>query len=497
MRILIDTNILIYREDSNTLSDDIQHLFKIIEKNNIPIVVHPLSYKDISNDNNVERKRITLSKYSTYLELDSPPDPDSDVNFRKVIQKTTNENDNIDDHLIFSIYKDAVDLFISNDNKIHDKAARLQISDRILKIDEALEYFQKLYPEVNLITASPALTETPLHNINLDDDFFDSLKSDYPEFIDWFKRKSKDGAKAWVYYNKDKIGAFLLLKDEDEPIIYHGGNISKKKRIKISTFKVTFSGYKIGELFIKMSIEYAIKKNVDEIYLTHFTTPNDPLVILIEEFGFIQVAKKEKGEDIYIKKLKTNTASLDPIDISKIFYPTYYDGDKVNKFIIPIRAIYHDRLFQTHDENAPLLFYDYLLLTEANTIKKAYICHSKTKRIKTGDIIIFYMSGSKKGLTSVGIVENIYTDVQDANEILKYVGKRSVYSDKEITEISKNKTLIIIFRWHCYFRALILLKDLLNNNILRGAPQSIVEIEHEKYMIIKKIGKLDNGFTIH
>ena len=39
--------------------------------------------------------------------------------------------------------------------------------------------------------------------INLDDVFFDSLKMDYPEFVDWFNRKSRKGKVAFVQYDSD------------------------------------------------------------------------------------------------------------------------------------------------------------------------------------------------------------------------------------------------------------------------------------------------------
>lgn len=56
------------------------------------------------------------------------------------------------------------------------------------------------------------------------DRFFDELKSDYPGnanstgFIDWFNKKAAANSTALVFDDDDGLGAFVYLKDEDEPI---------------------------------------------------------------------------------------------------------------------------------------------------------------------------------------------------------------------------------------------------------------------------------------
>lgn len=53
---------------------------------------------------------------------------------------------------------------------------------------------------------------TRFADVNIEDDFFDSLKRDYVEFCDWFHRKSSLGEKALVYKEDNSIGAFIYLK---------------------------------------------------------------------------------------------------------------------------------------------------------------------------------------------------------------------------------------------------------------------------------------------
>ena len=80
------------------------------------------------------------------------------------------------------------------------------------------------------------------------------------------------------------------------------------------------------------------------MYFTHFTEPDDYLVELIECFGFCRVARKN-GEDVFVKKLLPEKGIRDPIEISRRFYPSFYDGKLVRKFAVPIHCEYHERLF--------------------------------------------------------------------------------------------------------------------------------------------------------
>lgn len=61
-------------------------------------------------------------------------------------------------------------------------------------------------------------------DINLDDQFFDTLKADYPGnehstgFVDWFHKKARERKTALVFEDDEGIGAFICLKLETEEI---------------------------------------------------------------------------------------------------------------------------------------------------------------------------------------------------------------------------------------------------------------------------------------
>lgn len=149
------------------------------------------------------------------------------------------------------------------------------------------------------------------------------------------------------------------------------------------------------------------------------------MVELITEYGFMKVGVKNNGEDIFVKRLNVDQGgaeSLSPLNISKTFYPSFYDGDRVKKFVVPIVPKYHDKLFTDFPKGQTTLpEYNFEFVVEGNTIKKAYLSHSKIKRIGPGDLILFYRSEDIQSITSIGVVESIYTGIEDSGQILKLV----------------------------------------------------------------------------
>ena len=55
MRILLDTNIIISRENNKIIDEDLQILLRIINKLKLNIVLHPKSIEDIKRDKDENR----------------------------------------------------------------------------------------------------------------------------------------------------------------------------------------------------------------------------------------------------------------------------------------------------------------------------------------------------------------------------------------------------------------------------------------------------------
>jgi hypothetical protein len=363
-----------------------------------------------------------------------------------------------------------------------------------------------------LILPSPLKKELAA-DLNINDPFFDYFKEKYPLFEQWLYKCSNEKRECWVFYeNQKSIGALLIPKIEDEPIDSIPP-LPKKKRLKICLFKVQSIGNRIGELFIKCATKLAFDENLSEIYLTHFTEKNDKLIELVSEYGFRKEAiyKRSNGnEELFLKSVflkGQNIDELSQIDIAKQYYPCFDDREATRKFIIPIRPEYHDRLFTdcptNHYPDKKIYqrtleeFFEvgtrYQLIVEGNTIKKAYLCHSNSRRIRKGDIILFYRSKDLKSITSLGIVESIKVGITDFEEIFKEVKNRTAYSKEKIKVIAEKPTTVILFTHQTYFDKGLDIKYL--KSIKVAPPMSITEIDHEKYEKLKEVGKLDKRLT--
>lgn len=502
MRVLFDTNIFILREDDEVLSTDLADLQRHLAGLKTEILIHPLSIAELKNDKDTKRRDVHLSKIRAYSILEKPPIPNEHDNFSTIIGPIKTDHDRVDNALLFSLYRNAVDFLLTEDREMHKKAQLLEIEDRVFLVTEALDFIKAILPPKIHVNTPPALSHDHIYNLDIQDPIFHSLIEDYPQFKEWFIKISREGRRCYVNRRSDgSIGALLIYKIEDEEIPIDPP-LPQKKRLKIATLKVTHVGYKIGELLIKTAIDIALKQKIDEVYLTHFIEQEDRLVELITDFGFYQagVLQKERPEPVFIKHLKPTEATLsfiEPSEVSKKYYPSYYDGSQVNKYIIPIQPAYHNNLFIDYQKNRQAFLLELWgdFVAEGNTIKKAYLTQSKIQKIKPGDIILFYRSRDMHAITSLGVVDQFHSDISP-EEIMRIIGKRSVYSKNDIEGLTKNPS-IILFRHHFHFTNSVLLKPMLQAHILKGAPQSPMQINQAAYEWIIKEGGIDESFTVH
>jgi hypothetical protein len=119
-------------------------------------------------------------------------------------------------------------------------------------------------------------------------------------------------------------------------------------------------------------------------------------------------------------------------------------------------------------------------------MRKAYLCHSNIKDIPDGSVLAFYRSQQNQGIIALGVVEKVRRS-SSANIIAHTVGKRTVYSMREIKNISYKPVLSILFRQTRSFHPELPLKDLIPGGVFRSPPQSIIRIPKEGILCIKRI----------
>lgn len=131
-----------------------------------------------------------------------------------------------------------------------------------------------------------------LCELDLDDEFFDSLKADYKDFSEWFKRKANE--RSFVTFCGSKITSFLLMKIEDESENYGDFLVpfEPARRLKICTFKVDDAGKGIGEEFLNLVMDRALSEKVLEVYLTVFDE-YDYFIKFLKGYGFNEYTKKK------------------------------------------------------------------------------------------------------------------------------------------------------------------------------------------------------------
>lgn len=489
MRVLIDTNIIIKREDYRKIELNTIFFFKNARKNNYSIVYHPKQLDDINKDKNLSRKENTLSKIKIYDEIEFDLDPNKDSDFMAKIGVPKKNNDEIDNHLLYALYRDAVEFLITEDLEIHKKADKLSISDRVFTIDEISYAFRDL--EGNSLSVPLFLKEREWATLDLLDPFFDSLKVDYPDFEKWFRQKSRKGRKGWIYQPKTQIEAICLWKVEQNESVKQLLLNENFNGIKICTMKVQSFGKKIGELFLQLIFELARTKKLDYVYVSAFPDKEN-LILMLEQFGFVKKGKNEAGEDYYLKELKPNGLTEDqiqkypPLEFSKLYYPSLLIA-KSDIYTIPIRPQFYDILFNQIDRKQTRLT-SFISNTQipGNTIKKAYISKAVTTQLRAGDLLTFYRSQDKQAIVSIGIVEEVHTRINDLNKAKILTRKRTVYSDKEINQLiqeSTNGITVILFRHHFYLDRLIIKDEAIERKILNGPPQALTKIDNRDEMI--------------
>ena len=278
---------------------------------------------------------------------------------------------------------------------------------------------------------------------------------------------------------------FLKVEGENENYSEITPAFSKKKRLKIGTFKVVSNGLRIGERFLKIVFDNAKQYKVDEIYVTIFDNRQEllSLTFLLEKFGFKYYGEKisQSGtEKVYVRDFAKNSDDTNP----RLSFPWLSKTSDV--YVIPIKPEYHTELLP-----------DSILRTESpddfvdnepyrNAISKAYVSHSQTRNLNSGDIIVFYRSGGiYKGVaTTIGIVENVIKP-ETLDELIRVCRKRTVLSQNELKEywerFPANKPFVINFLYAFSFIKRMTLKEMLDNAILPNMEtvKTITKIERK------------------
>lgn len=413
-----------------------------------------------------------LSKLGKYAELDYNHAPDDEY-FSMCRSEAKSENDIVDDYLLFAVYKDAVHYLVTEDKKIHSKAVALGTSDRIFTVSEFCEFVSERYELRS--ERLPTVEEVSVRDLNHLDSIFDSLRKDYPGFDDWMRRISREGRRAWVTFSGNKISGICIFDPRNAGC---GGNM------KLCTFKVSsdYQGEKLGELLLQQAFFFAHHQNrgrIGAIYV-EVTSDKDNLLAWFADFGFYKISETRRRDgdcEITLKKdMSSLVKSEDPFQDSIHFFPYCSFPPDVQAFIVPIQPKFAEKLFPDLQEQMQLPGMS-LQAACGNAIKKAYICNTPTKNINAGDLLLFYESRTLRAVVCYGVVESVVRS-RNPEDILSFIGKRSVYSAQDIAELcgSRNKAVAIKFRYCGKLPRSIRYSTLSSEGVVSGPPISFVNV---------------------
>ncbi len=261
----------------------------------------------------------------------------------------------------------------------------------------------------------------------------------------------------------------------------------------------------MGERFLKIVFDNALRFDVEEIYVTLFNKriEQQRLINLFEQYGFSLHGYKKglnNNELVYVRPFAGTATRSFP----KQTYPFFSTKGQV--FIVPIYPQYHTELLP-----------DSILRTESpvdfvenephrNAISKVYISRSIERNLNSGDIIIFYRTGGyyKSVVTSIGIVENVIHNISNESHFIRLCRKRSVFTDRELSKhwnySRYNRPFIVNFLYSYSFPKRINLKRLIEIGVIsdyKSAPRGFTRISIKNLTDIMKECRADERIAVN
>lgn len=480
MKFLIDTNVFIPLEPTNTrdieeMTEGTTRLSRLAIKHNHQLFLHPEVITDISRDSNESRSILRKIQASKYPLLSNPPQAPSDL-LQTLGNPERGTNDWVDNQLLVALAANAVDFLVTEDKRLHKKAIRIGLADRTTTIQEAVSIVVDLSETAP--KPPPAVQSIKAYGLNPTDPVFDSLREDYPGFDAWFQKSCREHRQSWrIEASGGEISGFCIVNKEKDTLQGLEGKVLKICSLKVSEFH---NGFKFGELLLKSVFNYAVENNYDWIFITVFEK-HGRLLRLLNDFGFTDVpSKTHLGEKILAKSMNPITEialAISNLEYNVRYGPYFFNMEAIPWYVVPIRPQYSNILFP---ETNPYGIESESVTPYGNAIRKAYLCGANVYPPPPGSVLLFYRSTSSVGAIAIGITESC-ARLTTASEIARTVGKRTVYTLRDIEKMCESRPwiLTILFRQARVFDQVISRSELEENLVFSRPPQSIMEIRSE------------------
>lgn len=476
VRLLLDSNILIPAEptglrDVETTTAPAVALQSLLSLGGHTPYVHPKSREEIANGSDSQRAQTRTILLGRYTDLPYPP-PLSKTLVEVLGAPRPGSNNEVDLHLLSAVEQNAVDYLVTEDDGIHRRAKRVGLGHRVLTIADALLVVQALFPTVPM--APPLVAALPAHALSAADPIFASFRADYAGFDAWFGKCQREHRQSWVVEGARGYAGVCVVNPESPNNYGFPG-----KALKICSFKIAdeFRGQRYGELLLKTVFSYATENAFEHLFVEVFEKHAE-LIDLFSDFGFEKKIKSKKGEEVLLKRMipPPDASDANPLLFNIKYGPHSVSLTGANAFVVPIRPQYHDLLFP--EARVGQLELQTSSQPFGNSIRKAYLSHSRLKKMKSGDLLLFYRSVHHQGIGAVGVVEDQLTST-DQDEIARFVARRTVYSYTEIQQMASKPILVVTFRLARILKKRWLTPTLQANKVFARPPQSFMQVSKE------------------
>jgi predicted nucleic acid-binding protein len=427
LKLLLDSNIVVAAEPYTGVMeanlDLAATLVRLANELGHVLCVAPATRDDVLQNPDHRRRQQRLAELMKFSQLEEVPLTASFV--ARAGDSEHGSNDHRDLRILATLDAGAASYLVTEDQRLWRRARRKGLNDLVISLPEAVELLMGFTTPAT--STPPRVERCATYVLDPEQEIFESLRGDYPCFDEWFAkvRRDSDNRTCLVVKEVHEYAAIALLKTG------------------------------AGELLLKAIFTDAAERRTVSLYV-EILPKHEALVSMLADFGFVDTGyRTSRGELVMLKSREPDHAGAATLTDLKFHIRFGPPGlrPRQSAFVVPIKPIWHDQLFPERvkistTDQLPLFDIAASPITHpwGNALRKAYLCNSPTNQIADGDVLLFYQSEDAHSVTAVGIVEATLRS-DDAEQIVQFVGHRTVYTLDEISVMCRSVRGVLAIRF--------------------------------------------------
>jgi GNAT superfamily N-acetyltransferase len=466
MKILVDTEIVLSLEpgcvnDFGIHTYSALSLQRLGRKPGCSLWVHPVSIDHVEMNYHGERGH-GIQEHMAKYDLVASCSPESIFESGQVGVPKKGSSDHAENCLLAAVKADAVDFFVTERIALHRKARHLGLQTRVLFLGDAITLLEDLFGNTPMVRAE--VERLPLSGLGNKDPIF--WEDDLGDRLAQYREEGCDAIVVRLP-GRSAIAGICILKREGRVLT-----------VCLLHVVPPYPGGRYGELLLKALFDQALGNQDNEIRLLAHVGEKS-LAAFGEPFGF-KPADPENGlaGSGYYKSLawdQDRAEKLSPFEFHRSFGPLAVSFHGNLSWVLPLGPSCHQALFPELEEQLSLFPEPG---PHGNCIRKACLCHTSAKRLAPGDNLFIYRTRNGSGITAMGVVEETLVP-SCPEEVVRFLGTRTVYTRAEIADWFRKPLLAIKFRCVREFAEPLRLAVLKKQGVLKGTPRGVTGIKKE------------------